>query len=131
MEETRKDYLLRIYNEARVLGLCRKQKEFAELLGMHPSTLSNAMGGEEKYLTDILIRRVQAWEKQVLEPRRAAQPQQSQQRPDIVIPAATADLYNNMSETIRLQAEIIARLQAGAGAAIATGAPKNFYLDPK
>ena len=125
--ETRKDYINRIDTEARTCGLCRKQKEFAELLGMNSSTLSNALRGDERYLSDSFVKRVQAWEKQVLEPRRKVQ---EEHRPDIVIPAATADLYNNMSETIRIQAELIARLQSGiVGAAPGAYAPKNFRTE--
>lgn len=111
--EEKKEYINRVFRDAIAAGLCRKQKEFAELLGLDPSTMSSVLNGKEKYLTDSVIRRIQAWEKQVLEPRRGSQPYQ-QQRPDIVIPAATADMYNNMSETIRIQAEIISRLQGGA-----------------
>lgn len=127
--ETRKDYITRIFNEARALGLCKKQKDFADLLGMNSSTLSNALRGDERYLSDSFVRRVQAWEQQVLEPRRG---EKELSRPDIVIPAATADLYNNMSETIRVQAEIIARLQSGIiGAVPGVYAPKNFQTDGK
>lgn len=125
--ESRKDYINRIFNEARTLGLCRKQKEFADLLGMNTSTLSNALRGDERYLSDSFIKRVQAWEAQVLQPRRA---EKEVSRPDIVIPAATADLYNNMSETIRIQAELIARLQTGIATAMPGAyAPKNYRTD--
>lgn len=125
----KQDFMVQTYEEARRRGLARNQKEFAALLDLNQSTISSAINGVEKALTDRLVRRVKKWAEIAF--HEEPQPQSSQQRPDIVIPAATADLYNNMSETIRLQAEIIARLQAGAGAAIATGAPKNFYLDPK
>ena len=110
--ETHKDYILRLYNEARGVGLCHTQGEFAKLLGIDKSTLSGALHGNEKNLTLRLIRRLQAWEKQVLEPKRAPKEEKAPQ-PDIIIPAATAQLYNNMSATIRIQAELIARLQGG------------------
>lgn len=127
--EPKKDYINRIYNEARMQGLCSKQGEFAELLGMNPSTISKALQGDERYLTDNFIRRVQIWEKQVLN---SAPRVEKPSRPDIVIPAATAELYNNMSETIRVQAEIIARLQSGiVGALPGAYAPKNFQTDGK
>lgn len=128
----KKEIANRIFLRARLMGKCKTQKEFCELLGLNQSTVSKALQGDERYLTDNLLRRLQLWEEQVLgkeetQPKEQAQPT----RPDIVIPAETADLYNNMSETIRIQAEVIARLQAGLGAAVAAGAPKNFYLDPK
>lgn len=128
--EDKKDYIIRIYNEARLRGLCHTQGEFAQLLGMNQSTISNALKGDEKYLTDNFIRRVKAWAGQVLTEGRkeAATPAPA---PDIVIPAATATLYNNMSETIRLQAEIIARLQGGVAASVPAGvyAPKNYRIE--
>lgn len=127
--ETKKEIVNKIFLRARMLGKCRTQKDFCAVLGMNQSTISKALQGDERYLTDSLVRRLQLWEEQVLGKEEAA-PVQEPQRPDIVIPAATADLYNNMSETIRIQAEIISRLQAGVGAAIAAGAPKNFYHDP-
>ena len=129
--ELKDNYILNLYNEARVLGLCKTQKEFADLLGMNPSTLSNAIQGKDGYLTDSILRRIQAWENQVLEPKRSGRPKEPE-RPDIIIPAATADLYNNMSETIRIQAELIARLQTGMAAAMPGAyAPKNFQTDGK
>lgn len=128
--ESKQDYVNRIYNEARVLGLCKRQKDFAQLLGMNQSTLSSALQGNGDYLTDSIIRRFKAWEKQVLEPKRGPRPEEKPAQPDILIPAATAALYNNMSETIRIQAEIIARLQGGAARFPVDGyAPKNTRTD--
>lgn len=130
--EDKKDYITRIYKEARLRGLCHTQGEFAQLLGMNQSTISNALKGDEKYLTDNFIRRVKAWAGQMLTERGNETTMQAP-APDIVIPAATATLYNNMSETIRLQAEIIARLQSGASAFTAgySTAPKNYRTDGK
>lgn len=125
--ETKKDYLNRIYNLARVKGLCRTQREFANLIALNPGTLSKALQGDEKYCTDRVIVRVRTWAGQMgLEGEEPIKPVE----PDIVIPAATATLYNNMSETIRLQAEIIARLQGGLSAPGAGLYPqKNFRTD--
>lgn len=124
-------YLNRIYSLARARGLCKKQGEFAALLGMNASTISGAMQGKERYLTDNFLRRVSVWAQQMgleegTEPVRPAKPKE----PDIVIPAATANLYNNMSETIRLQAEIIARLQGGVSTGVNGHTQKNSFLEP-
>ena len=130
--EDKKDYITRIYKEARLRGLCNTQGEFAQLLGMNQSTISNALKGDEKYLTDNFIRRVKAWAGQMLTERGNETTMQAP-APDIVIPAATATLYNNMSETIRLQAEIIARLQVGIATSVPAGvyAPKIYRTDGK
>lgn len=113
--ESKTDYLNRIYSWARAKGLCHTQGEFAALMGMHGSTLSAAMRGHERFLTDNLIKRVAVWAKQMgLDGETIDAPPQQQ---DITIPAATAKFYENltesmktMSETIRLQQELIARL---------------------
>jgi hypothetical protein len=114
--ETKKEYLNRIFNLARMRGLCRTQGDFARLLGMNQGTISKALKGEEGFCTDSICRRVKIWAAgQGLEQMAESVASPKPQRPDIVIPAETADLYNNMSETIRIQAELIARLQ-GVGA---------------
>lgn len=114
-------------------GLCKTQGEFAELLGMHPSTISNALKGEEKYLTDSIVRRVKAWELQVLQPRgqRITESAPVQQRPDIVIPAATMDLYTSMAKSIDRLSALVERLTEGKVTGASTGAyiaPKNYQI---
>lgn len=127
MHTNKKETLEKIFALARMKGLCKTQKEFAELVGVHPSTISLAMKGDPKYLTDKLVLAVERWAK--IEGLEGPQPEQPVQ-PDILIPAATAALYNNMSETIKIQAEIIARLQGGAARFPVDGyAPKNTRTD--
>lgn len=48
------------YADAVRTGKVKSKKEFAQLIGINPSSLSAAMNGDEKYLTDSLIARVQA-----------------------------------------------------------------------
>ena len=130
--ETKKDYLERIFFEARKAGLCKTQKQFADLLGMNPSTISNALKGDEKYLTDNIIRRVQTWERQVLQREVPAPAPVQDTRPDIVIPAATMDLYTAMAKSIDRLSALVERLQPGASASFIQGyAPKNSPTDRK
>ena len=109
--EQRLETLERIFALARINGLCKTQKEFAGLIGVHPSTISLARKGDEKYLTERLLRQVVQWAKLAGIDGEKSEPQP---QPDIIIPAATAELYCNMSETIRIQAEMLARMQAEA-----------------
>ena len=128
MHTNKKETLEKIFALARMKGLCKTQKEFAELVAVHPSTISLAMKGDPKYLTDKLVLAVERWAKieGLIDPK----PAEPAPQPDILIPAATAALYNNMSETIRIQAEIIARLQGGATRFPVDGyAPKNTRTD--
>lgn len=52
---------LKVLNDAYALcierGRVKNRKEFADLLGVHRTTLSSAFNGDEKYLTDKLISR--------------------------------------------------------------------------
>ena len=57
--ENRTDYLKRIYNLAVLRGLCVTKKEFAALLGVNDKGLSSAMNGNEKNLTESLVKKVQ------------------------------------------------------------------------
>lgn len=56
-------YLSRVFEKARYNGKVKTQKEFAELLNITPSSLSNAMNGNESYLTDRFIAKVSYIEK--------------------------------------------------------------------
>ena len=132
MEENKKDYVLRLYNEARSRGLCHKQSEFAELVGMNQSTISNAIHGKEQYLTESILRRLRSWERQVLRKGedQPAQPTPEDNRPDIVIPAATMDLYTSMAKSIDRLTALVERLQPGASSfSFTQPAPKNFRIE--
>lgn len=126
--ETKKDYINRLLNEARMRGLCKTQKDFAALVGMDQSTISNALKGNEKYLTDSIIRRLESWERQVLGASTTPQPEQ---KPDIVIPAATAELYTAMAKSIDRLTALVERLQPGATAFQGAVYPgqKNYRID--
>lgn len=49
----------RIYRISTLRGLCRNQKEFADLLSVDRSTLNGAMNGREQNLTGRFIKKVQ------------------------------------------------------------------------
>lgn len=132
--ENKKDYIEQVFFAARLQGLCKTQKEFAELLGMNPSSISNALQGKERYLTDNIVRRVQIWERQVLKGEvgaRKEMPAPAQDnRPDILIPAATMDLYTSMAKSIDRLTAIVERLQPGASAfTTMQTAQKNFLTE--
>lgn len=123
MDTEKLNYLRKIVNLAKANGLCRTQKEFAALLGIDHTGLSMAMNGKERALTDSLIGKVRAFSlEHGLEDDHPAQKQGG----GFWIPEETATMYNNMSETIRLQAEMIARLQG-----IVLPTQKNSLRDNK
>ena len=130
--ETKKDTINRIFNLARMQGLCKSQSEFAHLLGMNPSTISKALQGDEKYLTENLVKRINVWASQMLnkEPSQVQQPVQDT-RPDIVIPAATMDLYTSMAKSIDRLTSLVERMQPGASAYTGIYGQKNPSLDRK
>lgn len=59
--ETKTDYIKRIYNLAALRGLCETKKEFAGLLEVNDKGLSAAMNGNERHLTDSLLKKVRAF----------------------------------------------------------------------
>lgn len=121
----KQEYLRRVFFLAEGAELCKTQKQFAELLEVDRTGLSSAMNGNEKYLTDSLIRKVRSWAR---ENGLEGDAPQKPKEPDIVIPAATAKMYENLTETIRLQAEMLSRMQAGTF--VAGGyAPKNSRIE--
>jgi transcriptional regulator with XRE-family HTH domain len=130
--ETDLEIITRIFNEARARGLCKNQKQFADLMGMNPSTISNALQGKERYLTKSVVRRFKSWEALALgENRPGAQPQQDT-RPDILIPAATMDLYTSMAKSIDRLTALVERLEPGASAFVgAMPTQKNYQTNGK
>ena len=122
----KQEIILGIFEEAKKHGLAHNQKEFAVLVDVNASTLSQALAGNEKYLSDRMVRRVQRWAQEHLKEEKPAH----ESRPDIVIPAATMDLYTCMAKSIDRLTAMVERLQPGAGAfsGIQT-APKNYRLD--
>ena len=53
--------LKQAFNALRVKGIIKTQKDFANLLGCNEASISRALKGDEKYLTDGLISRVQEY----------------------------------------------------------------------
>jgi len=56
--EDPKDYINRIFYLAASAGIVRQKQEFAEALEIDRSGLSAAMNGNEKYLTNSLVKKV-------------------------------------------------------------------------
>ena len=121
--EEKKTYIQRIYNLASAEGLCRTKTEFASLLEINYTSLSSAMSGNERFLTDSLIGKVQKFSRRHQLDGEPADPSLPPTSGGIWLPAETAQLYNNMSETIRIQAEMLAIYQKS----IPT--QKNFLRD--
>ena len=128
--------LNRIYAFGKMLGKCTTQKDFAEKIGVHPTTISQALRGEEKYLTDKVMRLATLWAKaegiEYEEGSAAVQAQpRPEQKPDIVIPAATAELYTAMAKSIDRLTALVERLQPGATAFQGAVYPgqKNYRID--
>ena len=117
--ETKKDYLNRIYHLAVIAGLCTQKREFAELLEVNRSGLSSAMSGDEKNLTDSLIRKVRAFAREhgleggaptpAVQPEPEVKPQRS-----IEIPAETLELYTSLAKSVDRLSAMVERMMPGA-----------------
>ena len=55
----KKERLIFIFEQARAAGFARTQKDFADILDINRSSLSAAMNGNETYLTESLVRKVE------------------------------------------------------------------------
>lgn len=129
----RQDYISRIYHAARVKKLCTSQKDFARLVKVSPATLSQAMNGNPVYLTENLEIKVKYFANENnLEDKAVYPASQTPQSKGVFIPEETRAMFDNMAETIRIQAQLLAQFQ---GTGIMTGAimqaPKNFRTDEK
>ena len=96
----------KVFNTLRNAGRIHNQKDFAELLGANPASVSRAFAEDPRYLTVKLVKRAES----LLEEK---SPEQTTGGADdvIFIPKETAKLYTNMSESIRLLSETIAKMQ--------------------
>ena len=113
-KEERIAYINRVYNLACAKGICTTRAEFARLLGFNPTTLSAAMKTRPEYLTDKMMGKVKLFATsnglEVMDPT-LPQPPAEPEQTGFFIPKETARLYTNMSESIRLLSETIAKMQ--------------------
>jgi hypothetical protein len=96
------------------------QKDFAALLGYTRTTISLALSGNRSYLTENLVLKAEGMAAQGQTKESPAPTEQ-----DIVIPAATAKMYADMAESIRILSELVAAQQKGGAAATATTPAAN------
>lgn len=135
----RRDYINRVYYAARVKNLCSSQKEFAGLVKVSAPTLSQAFNGNPVYLTENLEIKVRYFAQQNgLEAevqdgisKDEAKKEQAQQATGVFIPEETRAMFDNMAETIRIQAQMLAQFQGGAFLGAGAYAPKNYRTDGK
>lgn len=131
MLSERQDYISRIYHAARAAKLCTSQKDFAQMVRVSPATLSQALHGSPVYLTENLEIKVRYFANENnLEPA-PVPPQRTQQGAGVFIPEETRAMFDNMAETIRIQAQMLAQFQGGALLGAGAYAPKNFRTDGK
>lgn len=131
--EEKKDYINALYLDAMRAGMCNNVREFAELVGINYTTVSSAMNGNARYLTNSLFTRIQRWATYA-GLREGDVPRVEQHQPEkkkeedkgVYIPHETMEMYTSMAKAIENMSEIIRN----------TGAPaptlptqKNFQTD--
>lgn len=118
--DERQDYIIKIIGLAKARGLCKTQKEFAQLLGIDPTGLSLAVNGNPRGLTNSLVGKIRAFSMEHGLETGTPAPKPG----GVYLPPETLELFNNLSETLRLQAELLARQTSVL-------APKNTSLENK
>lgn len=108
------------YNALRSQGRVHTQKDFAAILGYTRTTISLALSGNRSYLTENLVLKA---EEMAAQGQTKESPAAAEQ--DIVIPAATAKMYADMAESIRILSELVAAQQKGGATATATTPAAN------
>ena len=113
--EEKKAYLNRVYGLAVSRGIVKNVKELAEALDVNAAGLSSAKNGHPSHLSDRMMKRIRKFaEEHHLEDGAPAQQQETKSQPEqdgVFLPEATRRMFENMSETIRLQAEMLAHFQ--------------------
>ena len=97
------------YNALRSQGRVHTQKDFAALLGYTRTTISLALSGNPRYLTENMVAKAE----RAVAQQTGTHPAAAEQ--DIVIPAATAKMYADMAESIRILSELVAAQQGEKG----------------
>ena len=113
--------LKEIYDELRAEGVVTTQKDFAQMLEIHYTTLSAAMNGKKNVLNPKLIARAEQFLKNIHNPAVAKTGGCGNDNPHIlphpsrgiVIPQETMELYTNLSRTAAQLAETLDRLLSG------------------
>lgn len=98
-------------NRIRIEKRVRTQGELAAILGVSQSTLSAALNNGTRYLTESLVHKAEMLAGPPAPPVQISPAEQPPQ--DIVIPAATAKMYADMAESIRILSELVAAQQKG------------------
>lgn len=104
MEKPTAQELEEIFRDLRKRGICATRKDLAGKIGCSYHQLCSAMNGDPKALTAPLLAKVKAYYRTAIGDLPPEQPR------DVIIPASTAQLYNNLVEVVRSQQETIARL---------------------
>lgn len=103
-------FLKEIVYRAQQAGLCTKQQEFADMIGVSRTGFSSAMNGNAKFLTDSLVKKVKSWA--IINGIDTDATPRPQQQTGVFVPKETLDLYTNLSETCRNLSAILRQLNA-------------------
>lgn len=84
--------LTSIFESLKASGKVHNQTEFAEYIGVNKSTVSAALSGNERYLTDRLLKKIEF----IMDAKEEKEPEKA---PGIFLPGSTLKLYEAMVES--------------------------------
>ena len=125
--ESKKDYVFRIYRLALGAGLCENKKDFADLLEMSRGSVSSAMNGSERHLTEKFMQRVRLFAQThgLEEDKPAAQPMPAPQEHST--PGDWKDrTIESQQRTIERLTQLLDQARGGVLTYTPAYTPKNF-----
>ena len=124
--------LLDLYEDLITAGKIKTKGEFAQLMGVGRNSLSLAMNGNERALTDSLMLKARALRRRELGEAPAVSshaPVESAEGPDgIFIPRETLTLYESLARTAENLSALVSRLMPGS--LPETQGKKSIYPEP-
>lgn len=111
----KQDYLRRVYYRAVNKGIIERQQDFADALGIARTSLSSAMNGAERALTKNLYEKVKMWAQLHGVDDEQQKEESKPSGETFEVPVQFQKTLEDLAAVLRLQAEQIARYEAGGG----------------
>lgn len=114
------EFIRQAYRAAVDAGFAGSQQDWADALGVNRTTLSAAMNGNPRALTDKFMHKVRKWVEAhglTIDGEAPAEQPAPSGEGGVFIPEKARVMFENMTEALRWQAQMLAAYQMGASPA--------------